>query len=89
MDRSEICQSCSMPLRGEDDFGTNADGSRNREYCRFCYQGGKFVDEGLTMEQKIDKMVEQARKMTIPEDNARKLAREILPRLKRWQRRPA
>jgi hypothetical protein len=80
-----ICQSCSMPMRKEEDFGTDADGSKNREYCHFCYQGGKFTDEGITMEEKIEKMVSFAKTMHIPEENARKMTRSILPTLKRWK----
>jgi hypothetical protein len=76
-----------MPLRVDQDFGTNADGSKNNEYCHFCYQNGKFTDEGATMEQKIEQMVVMAKKMAIPEANARKMAREILPTLKRWKKR--
>lgn len=79
-----ICQSCSMPLRSDADMGTNADGSKNQEYCRFCFQAGKFTDEGATMAEKIDKMVEQAKGMNIPEAAARALAQEVLPKLKRW-----
>lgn len=81
----QICQSCSMPLRTEEDLGTNADGSKNKEYCHFCYQKGKFTDEGITMEQKIEKMVAIAKEMAIPEDKAREMAKNILPKLKRWQ----
>ncbi|MDD4179553.1 MAG: zinc ribbon domain-containing protein [Candidatus Margulisbacteria bacterium] len=81
----DICQSCSMPLRSDKDLGTNADGSFNKEYCHFCYQGGKFTDEGITMAQKIDKMVAKAKEMRIPEANARQLAENILPTLKRWR----
>jgi hypothetical protein len=76
-----------MPLRTEADLSTNADGSKNNEYCIFCFKDGKFTDEGSTMEQKIEKMVEIAKKMAIPEDNARKMAREILPTLKRWRKK--
>jgi hypothetical protein len=82
-----ICQSCSMPLRSENDLGTNADGSKNQDYCHFCYRDGKFTDEGITMEQKIDQMVATARDMNIPEDKARAMAQNILPTLKRWQAR--
>ncbi|MFA4967923.1 MAG: zinc ribbon domain-containing protein, partial [Candidatus Margulisiibacteriota bacterium] len=32
MEKQSICQSCSMPMREEADFGTNADGSKNQEY---------------------------------------------------------
>jgi hypothetical protein len=74
-----------MPLRGENDLGTNADGSKNKEYCRFCYQEGKFTDEGISLEQKIEKLVGMAKQMRIPEDKAREMAQNILPTLKRWK----
>jgi hypothetical protein len=80
-----ICQSCSMPLRTDNDLGTNADGSKNKDYCHFCFKDGKFTDEGITMEQKIEKMVGMARQMNIPEDKARAMAENILPTLKRWK----
>ncbi|MBN3033640.1 MAG: zinc ribbon domain-containing protein [Candidatus Saganbacteria bacterium] len=81
----DICQSCSMPLRTDGDRGTNADGGVSQDYCHFCYQRGKFTDEGITMEQKIDKLVGLARAMSIPEENARRMAQTILPTLKRWR----
>jgi hypothetical protein len=74
-----------MPLRSDKDLGTNADGSKNQDYCQFCFKDGKFTDEGISMEQKIEKMVNMAKQMNIPEDNARKMAQNILPKLKRWQ----
>ena len=86
MEQNNICQSCSMPMRSEGDNGTNTDGSINREYCRHCMKEGKFTDEGITMEQKIDKMVELAGQMHIAKDKAREMAKNILPRLKRWQK---
>ena len=74
-----------MPMRSEADQGTNTDGSKSREYCHFCYQNGKFTDPGISVEEKIEQMVAAAKKMNIPEDNARALAKSLLPRLKRWQ----
>ena len=79
------CQSCGMPLRKEEDFGTNADGSRGNEYCFHCFQKGKFLDEGITLQQKIDKNVGFAVQMGMPEDEARKMASNVLPELKRWK----
>ena len=38
----QFCQSCGMPLTRAEDFGTNADGSTNFDYCRHCYQDGKY-----------------------------------------------
>jgi len=74
-----------MPMRKDDDHGTNADGSRNTDYCHLCFKDGKFTDEGITMEQKIENMVSFARGMNISEDNAREMAKNILPGLKRWK----
>lgn len=81
----DICQSCSMPLRKDEDRGTNADESRSRDYCHFCYANGKFTDEGITMEQKIEKMIARAKEVNIPPENARLLAQNTLPTLKRWR----
>ena len=63
-----ICQSCGMPMKSDEDFGTNSDGSKNEEYCHFCYKEGKYTDEGITMEQKIEKNIEIAKKMGMPEE---------------------
>ena len=81
-----ICQSCGMPLEKEEHQGTNTDGSKNNEYCCFCYQKGKFTDEGITMEEKIEKNIQIAVKMGIPEDKATELANSTIPKLKRWQK---
>ena len=37
----KICQSCGMPIGSKDDFGTNADGSINEDYCKYCYVNGE------------------------------------------------
>lgn len=73
-----------MPMEKRDDFGTESDGRRSTEYCRFCYQKGTFTDEGITMEQKIMKNIEIAKQMGMPEDKANEMARKTLPKLKRW-----
>ena len=81
-----LCQSCGMPIRKKEEFGTNLYGIKNKEYCHFCFKDGKFTDEGITMEQKIDKLIEIAKtKMNMPEEKAREMANSIIPKLKRWQ----
>ena len=49
---TNFCQSCGMPLT-EDVLGTNADGSKNEDYCMYCYRDGKFLQE-CTMEEMIE-----------------------------------
>ncbi len=47
-----FCQSCGMPLT-EDVLGTNADGTKNEDYCMYCYKDGKFLQD-CTMEEMIE-----------------------------------
>ncbi len=82
----KICQSCGMPMKKEDDFGTDKDGLESTDYCKFCFQKGKFTDEGITMEEKIEKNVEISKKMGFPEGQARSMAEDIIPNLRRWKK---
>ena len=41
-----------MPL-AENILGTNADGSKNEEYCIYCYKDGAFTGD-FTMEQMVE-----------------------------------
>lgn len=83
--KQQICQSCGMPLGNEDDFGTNANGSISEEYCFHCFQNGEFLDEGITLQEKIEKNVKFAVQIGMSEAEARKMASNILPNLKRWK----
>lgn len=82
----QICQSCGMPLKEERDFGTNEDGSKNKKYCVYCFQNGKFMDEDITMEEKIAKNIEIAKSMGMREEEAREMANSIIPTLERWKK---
>ncbi len=87
MENSEvICQSCGMPIRTAEDCGSDALGSRSFEYCYHCYSGGKFTDEGITMQEKIEKNVKMAMQRGMTENEARKTAQSIIPGLRRWSR---
>jgi hypothetical protein len=75
-----------MPLQKAEDFGTNVGGSKSKEYCFHCYQNGQFLDEGITLQDKIDNNVKFAVQMGMSESEARKLASDVLPNLKRWKK---
>ena len=47
-----FCQSCGMPLT-EEVLGTNVDGSKNEDYCMYCYKDGNFL-QNCTMEVLTD-----------------------------------
>ena len=79
-----VCQSCGMPLH-EKNKGTNDDLSLSDEYCSYCYEQGEFVIPNLTLDMQIDKLANMAiERMKMPESEARQMAEEVLPSLKRW-----
>jgi hypothetical protein len=46
--KGPFCQSCGMPLSKDPlGGGTNADGSRNTEYCSHCYKSGCFTEPNI------------------------------------------
>lgn len=84
--KEKICQSCGMPLKETSDFGSNEDGSKSQEYCRHCFQAGKFSDEHASMKDFINSQVNKAVSLFgMTEDEARKMASSTIPGLKRWR----
>ena len=79
-----ICQSCAMPLSGEEEKGTNDDGSKSEEYCTYCYQNGQFTED-LTLEEAINKSGDYAEMAGMTKEQAMEYSRKIFPTLKRWQ----
>lgn len=86
MEKTIFCQSCGMPMDNESVYGTNADGSKNNEYCSYCFKDGAFTAD-ITMEEMIEAciapMVEANKDMT--EEKARTMMKEFFPTLKRWK----
>ena len=81
----KFCQSCTMPMTDED-YGTEKDGSKNEEYCKYCYQNGEFTSD-ITMEEMIDFCVPKTAQATgMSEKEASEMSEEIFPKLKRWMK---
>jgi len=80
------CQSCAMPLDDINFQGTNADGSNNIEYCKYCFENGRFTTD-LTMDDMIEICVPMtSRGNPWPDaDTARKAMKGLFPNLKRWK----
>jgi len=80
----KFCQSCAMPLEPAS-YGSNADGSANEEYCKYCYENGAF-----TKEETMEEMIEGCVPFTLEagtyktEEEARAAMMEYFPKLKRW-----
>ena len=88
--KQSFCQSCGMPLTDEL-LGTNTDGSKNEEYCKYCYKAGSFLQE-CTMDEMIEhcaQFVDEVNKQMpkpMTKEEYKQMMREFFPTLKRWKR---
>ena len=81
----KFCQSCAMPMT-EDVYGTNEDGTKNEEYCHYCFKDGQFTND-ISMEEMIEFCVPKTVEATdMDEKTVRKMYDEIFPQLKRWMK---
>lgn len=86
---AQTCQSCGMPVDNLADFGTYESGAKKLDYCRFCFEKGRFTEPDLTLEgmiEKISTIIAEKRRM--PLEEAKKAAGEMLAKLKRWRTPP-
>ena len=86
----KFCQSCGMTLT-EDVLGTNADGSKNEDYCMYCYRDGKFLQD-CTMEEMIEHCarfvgaVNEGLEKPITKEEYIGQMKTYFPQLKRWRK---
>lgn len=52
------CQSCAMPIKKDENKGTEANNTLSIKYCKFCYKEGAFIDPDLKLEQMQEKCAE-------------------------------
>ncbi len=82
------CQSCGMPMGDTAElYGTEADGSKSGDYCKYCYENGAFLAD-CTMEEMIDFCVPTMASANagMTGEQARGMMREFFPTLKRWKK---
>ncbi len=83
----KYCQCCGMPMGTTDEmYGTNADGSKSEDYCKYCFENGAFTAD-CTMDEMIEACVPHMASANsgMSEDEARKMMKEFFPSLKRWK----
>lgn len=86
----QLCQSCGMPLASHKDCGTNKDGSVSYDYCRYCFQDGRFLKD-CDMEEMIEhcsKFVDtfnQASGSQLTPVEYKQFLHGFFPMLKRWR----
>lgn len=75
-----------MPLSKEEDYGTNKDGSKNKEYCGYCFKDGEFVDKTMTAEKMIGVCIPIMVHEGMDEKEAKAILATTIPKLKRWNK---
>ncbi|MDO5845992.1 MAG: zinc ribbon domain-containing protein [Methanocorpusculum sp.] len=82
-----FCQCCGMPMGTTDAlYGTEADGSKSKDYCQYCYDKGQFLFTG-SMQDMIEFCIPQMVKVhpEMSAEDARNIMEAFLPTLKRWK----
>lgn len=87
---AKFCQSCGMPIDAST-FGTETNGSKNEEYCHYCYANGSFTND-CTMDEMIEhnlNFLEEFNKdseVKFTVEEARASMQEFFPLLRRWKK---
>jgi hypothetical protein len=84
MENIVLCQSCGMPLDKEEVKGTEQNGLKNEEYCKYCYEDGGFKKPNMNLEDMKDTVATQMKRLKLPIYTIQK-AINILPTLSRWK----
>lgn len=83
----KLCQCCGMPMGETDElYGSEADGSKSKDYCKYCYENGAITFQG-TMDQMIAYCVPHVISANpgMTQENAHNMMKEFLPKLKYWK----
>ena len=84
---NKYCQSCGMPMGATNEmYGTNTDGSKSEDYCKYCFENGAFTSD-CTMDEMIEFCVPHVTSANpgMSEEEAGKMMRGFFPTLKRWK----
>ncbi len=80
-----FCQSCGMPMPEEELLGTEREGVKTEEYCKYCYEDGEFKQPDITLQSMIDLCTGYLVEQGMNEADARGMLAQSLPLLKRWK----
>ena len=85
--QEKFCESCGMPMGETNEmYGTETNGSKNTEYCKYCYDNGAFTNPSLTLEEQIAFCAElMVNDFGFAKEDALQQCQDGIPKLKRWQ----
>ena len=81
-DKKLVCQCCGMEL-DDSIMSREKDGTKNQDYCQWCYTDGKFTYSNK--EDLIDFCVEHLSSENWSKESVREYMTSLLPTLKHWK----
>ena len=85
--QEKFCQSCGMPMENDELYGTEANGSKSVDYCKYCYESGAFTEPDCTLEEMIESVAAiMVTDFGFSADDANAQCNEGIPTLKRWKK---
>jgi hypothetical protein len=82
-----VCQSCGMPIDKTELRGTEKDGSKSEEYCKYCFQQGAFTEGHKTFEEMETRIVDQMSQQKMSQKQVDEAVDKLFT-LKRWRTTP-
>lgn len=84
MNTAAFCQSCGMPLDDDKLFGSYADQSPNKEYCKYCYKSGAFSRPDWDLDDMRTHITRKMESAGIAQEIIESVLAQ-LPELRRWK----
>ena len=82
--RQLVCQCCGMPLNEDSMISKEADGSFNEDYCKWCYNDGRFAYD--SKDSLLDFLISHMpNPENLPDDQRRVQYDGYLSQLKHWK----
>ena len=82
--RQLVCQCCDMPLNEDSMISKEADGSFNEDYCKWCYNDGRFAYD--SRDSLLDFLISHMpNPENLPDDQRRMQYDGYLSQLKHWK----
>ena len=82
--RQLVCQCCGMPLNEDSMISKEADGSFNEDYCKWCYNDGRFAYD--SKDSLLDFLISHMpNPENLPDDQRRMQYDGYLSQLKQWK----
>jgi len=85
--QEKMCESCGMPMGETDEmYGTETNGTKSTDYCKFCYDNGAFTNPSVTLEEMIKIVADvMVKDFGFEAQDALEQCNAGLPTLKRWK----